>query len=214
MYDLLPYWVKVFRISDEKQIEGIPFQALCRVTFTNISDEWETYYLTTLIIAYKDGFIHCNYELITFEELLEKISSGVIRIQLPENSSIVCYNLGQIKAQNFTPYKTNEDFIKEIEDAIKVLNGRIPRWEICYNAFKKYLLHDSKENLEELIHAFNDLPSHKKRIMDYTDEKDPLIKLMSGKISSFTIEKRQYMLNDYYDGEWSEDEFKVSDSKE
>ena len=129
-------------------------------------------------------------------------------LEIPENSTLYLKNVAILEVSACKPDKTIEDFITEIEDAINILQGRASLWQICYEAFKKYLLHDSNENFEELSRTYYALPSHKRRVLDSTENKDPVIALMTGKVTGFTPERRKHMLNDYYDDEWSEEDFR------
>ena len=66
--------------------------------------------------------IRC-WELMSFTEFKEKLKSGWIRISLPSDSELHIHNFGTLNFKEFLPAKTNEDFIKEIEDAVTELNS-------------------------------------------------------------------------------------------
>lgn len=142
-------------------------------------------------------------DLKTFKE---KLKSGKIRITLPKDSELRIHNLGVVQVKEFLPEKTNEDFIKEIEDSIIELNGGKGSVWKCFDFFKNYLLKDTEDNYLELKRLFEDLPSHKKLVFEGVDYKDPLIQLMKTK-EKFSSEYRKSMLNDYFEGEWDENEF-------
>jgi len=172
--------------------------------FWGIVNNWN-YYLTEITV-FSDGMIRC-WELMDLETFKEKLKSGWIKISLPKNEELRIPNLGVVNVKDFLPEKTNEDFIKEIEDAITELNGGKGRIQKCIDLFKNYLLKDSEQNYLNLKKQFEDLPSHKRVIFEYVDYKDPLIGLMEKK-EKFSVNQRKFMLNDYFEEEWDEREFK------
>ena len=162
-------------------------------------------YQLTEMIVYKDkiiSFIGGN----TFEEILGYINSEYIVFELDYTKDIFVHNLGIIKCSNFRSIKSKEDLVKEIEDCIIGLNHGVTRSDKCRNLFKEYLLHDSDENFEPLRIAHDDLPMHKKAIFEDVDYKDPLITLMVNSIK-FSKEQRIFMLNDYFEEEYNENNF-------
>ena len=185
----------VYRTVNDKQIAGKTFYAIVK----------NGHYFFSNLIVYADGLIWC-WELMDLSTLKEKLQSGWIRINLPKDGELHIGGLGRISYHELIPEKTNEDFIKEIEDAITELNGGEDRISLCINAFKNYLLNDSEENFLKLERLFADLPSNKKVLFEYVDYKDPLVELMSSNIK-FTNNQRKFMLNDYFEDEWNKNEF-------
>lgn len=187
---------KVYRESNGEKIFGEVFYGVVK----------NGMYFFTEITVFSDGMIRC-WEMMDLNTFKEKLKSGWIRITLSEDSELRIPNLGVIKAGKLLAEKTDDDFIKEIEDSIIELNGGMGRVRKCIELFKKYLLDDNKVNYENLKNQFDDLPSHKRVLFEYVDDKDPLIELMkTGKRS--TKDQRRFMLDDYFENEWSENEFK------
>ena len=164
------------------------------------------HYFLTEITVYSDGMIQC-WELMDLNTFKKRLKSGWVRVNLPNDAELRITNFGVVNLKEFLPAKTNEDFIKEIEDSITELNGGKGRRQKCIESFKKYLLNDSKENYKNLRTLFEDLPSHQKVLFEYVDYKDPLIHLMESE-TKLSVEGRKFMLDDYFEDEWNEVEFK------
>jgi len=152
------------------------------------------YYLIDVIV-YQDGSIFC-WELIHLESFKERLESGKILITLPNDAKLHLEGWGIIEVKEFNNFKTNSDFVKEIEDVICELNDRKTRAEICRETFKEYLLNPNSKNYLHLKIAYEDLPSHQKVIMDYVDYKDPIVGMFE-RNETFTEMQRKEML-DYY----------------
>ncbi len=152
------------------------------------------YYLS-YITVFEDGCIDC-WGLKDFDQIKNEITSGKLLQTIPDHVELEC-SLGTIKSSKFIPEKSNEDFIKEIEDSINTLNNRDTRRIICEKSFKNYLMEPSMSNLKTLTDAYNDLPSHQKVLFEYIDEKDPLCNLMNDR-EEFTLEYRKTVLKHYF----------------
>ena len=177
----------IYRKESDRDIEG-------KVLYAIIQNF--RFYLAEIKV-YADGLIDC-WELVDLPTFKTMLQSGKIRISLPPNSKLYIDNLGEFEVTQFNSFKTNEDFVKEIEDTILELNGHKGRQSICIDLFKEYLIDPNETNYKKLEISFNDLPSHRKMLFEGIDNKDPLIKLMTTN-KSFTIEERKYMLGDYFD---------------
>jgi hypothetical protein len=180
---------RTFREENGKIINGIIKQTIIH----NFN-----FWLTEIVI-YEDGKIFCN-ELISLDEFKKMVYSEKILVSLPNGSKLVLPNLGEIEISTFFSYKTKDDFIIEVEDVVAELNGKLNRTESCRKLFEEYLKKPNNNNFVELKKAFEDLPNHKKVIIDMVDYKDPLIGLML-RNEKFTFEQRKEMLDDYFDYE-------------
>ncbi len=185
---------RIYRDVNGKQVEGKVFW----VIVNNFN-----YWLAQLVV-YGDGMVDC-WGLMNKKELLEKLHSGWIRIDLPDDCDLFI-GLSRVSIKEFFPEKNIEDFIKELDEAILELSGQKSNRFLCIELFKKYLLDSNSYNFNELKDKFDKLPKHSRVLFEYVYHKDPLYKLMNGQIEKFDIEGRRFMLNDYFEGEWNEDE--------
>jgi len=180
---------RTYRTRDNETIEGVIFHAII----------YNHHYYLSEIMVYADGIIDC-WDLIDLESFKERLQSGRIRINLPEGSTLRMHNLGNIKIEDFTPVKSNEDFIIEIEDAIEELNGRQTGSEICRELFRQYLMKPSQAIMDSLRTAYHNLPSHQRVLFEGVYYKDPLVQLMETG-EEFSPAARQGMLDDYFNEE-------------
>ena len=186
---------KIYRESNGVKIYGKVFHGIVK----------NGMYFLAEITVFSDGMIRC-WGLMDLKTFKEKLKSGWIRLTLPEDSELRIHNLGVVQAKEFLPEKTNEDFVKEIEDTILELNGGKGRGWKCFDFFKNYLLKDTEQNYLELKKLYEDLPSHKKILFEGVEYKDPLIQLMKTG-EKFSSEERKSMLYDYFEEEWNESDF-------
>lgn len=152
------------------------------------------YYLSYITI-FEDGLIDC-WGVKDIDQIKNEVKLGRLLQTIPDNAELKC-GLGTIKSSTFIPEKSNEDFIKEIEDIINALNNRDTRRTICEKLFKNYLIEPSELNLKNLTDAYNDLPSHQKVLFEYIDEKDPLCNLMNDH-EECTLAYRKSVLKHYF----------------
>ena len=131
------------------------------------------------------------------EQIKIKIREGKLVQNIPDNVELEYEDLGTIQSAQFTPEKSDTDFIKEIEDLINTFNNRETRSIICENAFKAYLIEPSVSNLNSLKDKYNDLPAHQKVIFEYIDVKDPLCRFMK-EDGIYTLENRKELLKHYF----------------
>lgn len=177
---------KTYRIIDNQRIEGRIFHAI----------RFNHKYFFVEVKVYADGIIECwePFNLSSFNAYLE---SGKIRVDVPNGTSIHIYNLGEINVKEFLPEKTKEDFIKEIEDCIKELNGKKGRVSKCVDGYETYLLKGDRDSLNALKKLYDDLPSHQRVLFEIAYYKDPLVALMkTDQIQSKPV--RQGILEDYF----------------
>ncbi len=116
-------------------------------------------YYVELIKVYEDGIIDC-WGKCNFEEFEQKVKSGWIVTQLPKEGSVDMFQLFQADASQFDTYIEEEDFIKEVKDALLSLQNKPTSKELCLQAFKNYLNSPSEDNREEVEKSFYAVPKH------------------------------------------------------
>jgi hypothetical protein len=135
--------------ENNKFIKGLGFPA-----FIHNGD-----YYVELIKVYEDGIIDCWGEC-SFEEFEEKVKNGQIVTQLPKEGRVDMFQLFQADASQFDTYTEEEDFIKEVKDALLFLQNKPTTKELCQQAFKNYLNNPNQENKEEVEKTFYAVPKH------------------------------------------------------
>jgi hypothetical protein len=186
------YYDRIKKEGD-KEIKGRAFPAIIH----------NGRYFLTEIVVYEDGLIDCWRPPATVNEFQKLLDEGWVRLDVPENSVVDVHNLGLMGVVKLIPSKTNEDFLKEVEDAINELNERKGRRGVCMEMFKEWLIEPIDINFGNLKRAYDDVPSHQKVMLEYVDYKDPLVKLMN-EPEPFSEEDRISLLNEYFEGEWTE----------
>lgn len=185
---------RIFREENGKQLSGLMFPVIVH----------NYYYFLTQLVIYEDGMIDC-WGLMDKTEFLQKLNSGWIRIDLPDNVDLYM-GLSKIEVNSFTPEKDVNDFILEVDEAQLELAGMKSNRMIAIDLFKKYLLNDSEQNFSSLSKTFEKLPKHKKALFEYY-EKDELYQLMINDFEKYTTDRRISILNDYFEDEWNEIDF-------
>ena len=182
-----------YRNKDGILVKGVAF---------NIILNNRGYYLVDLIV-YADGLIDCLGS-IDIEKLKEHLDSGKLTRELPKESGLFIPYIGSVWTANaLSPGYDNAQFLKIIGDTIKELNSEPDIKKQCIQRFKQYLIEPNDSNFENLKNDFLRIPENERALFEMVDHKDPLIELMRTE-KPLTREKREYILNDYFDGEWIE----------
>jgi hypothetical protein len=142
----------------------------------------------------------------TKAELIEKLNVGTIRLSVPDDSTIRL-GIGEMNISSFVAYTNKDEFLKLIDTTVLELTFGKSIVDICVERFKNYLLDDCEINFQALKEVHEMFPQNK-TLFGYVDSKDPLHLLMTGQVSGYGIEKRSYMLMDYFEGEWDADQLK------
>ncbi len=127
-----------------------------------------------------------------------------LTFKLPRGAKLFIPYIGFIwdSTGNYEAEYDIERFITLVKNRIKSLN-EVDLSSECIGLFRDYLIETSANNLSKLKETFFSLPEDRRVLFEIADYKDPLLAFMkTGK--EFTREQREYMLNDYFDGEWIE----------
>jgi hypothetical protein len=178
---------KTYRIVDDKRIEGVILHAI----------RHNVLYFFVEVIVYADGIIQC-WEQFDLKRFTTYLKEEKILVAIPQNTEVHFHGLGKMNASNFIAEKSNEDFIKEIEDAISELNGNKGRVSLCVEGYKTYLEEGTIASFEKLRDLYDDLPAHQKRLFEISEYKDPLIRLMKDNVIEDEIVRKGH-IEDYFD---------------
>jgi hypothetical protein len=187
---------EIHRVENGQVIKGIIFNMFLI--------EGNNYFLVDLKI-YADGFLDC-FGPITFEELDRSFKSGRLSIQVSkELKDMVLYipYIGRIRFSSFFKVDIEKrDPIEIIKNVIIRLNKEETESDRCMGLFKRYLIDPNKNNYEALKESFDKLPGAK-NLFEGADYKDPVVQLFKRGLQ-YSREEREYMLYDYFEGEWIE----------
>ena len=158
---------RIARMQDGQKVPGTFLQA-----FIKNGD----HFFVTNIKIYKDGMIDdwgLGMQLVNLEEFKEMVKRGWVRTRLPEGARVSM----MVSSLNFTVSNVNaqveeDEFIKEVEDEIRLLNGLPDSSQICIEAFVRYQQQSSKANKESLRRAYESVPKHKRKFLGDMDSKD------------------------------------------
>ncbi len=183
---------KTVRLKNGKPIAGELFSIILNNS---------GYFLIDLAV-YADGYINCLGE-ISIDQLRSYLASGKLVRTLPQgNNKIFVPHVGFIHAKTSSPTGyDDEHFIKIIERAIQRLNEDDSKVR-CVELFRQYLISNTDQNFEKLKDCYLTIPKGEMGLFEI-GYKDPLEELMK-KGHPLEKLKREYLLNDYFDGEWIE----------
>lgn len=121
------------------------------------------YHLTELKV-FQDGKIDCWGGLIDFEEFKNKVATGWVNTQVPAGSRVYVFPICDFIASEIDRTQIKEEeFIKEVQDALNEMNGRPTTREICFEAFQEYQKFPIAENKIKLKNAYENVPEHNRR---------------------------------------------------
>jgi hypothetical protein len=115
-------------------------------------------YHETIIGVFEDGTIDC-WGLVNFEEFKTKVAQGWVVTEVPKGASITCHHLYYGKS-TLEFEKEIDEFVKEVEDTINLLQGKQTVAKTCVQAFARFLTLPTKENKSSLRAAYNAIPKH------------------------------------------------------
>jgi hypothetical protein len=153
----------IYRIVDGVTIPGVFLQAFIK--------NGDHYYVTEIKV-YKDGRIDC-WGMVDFDGFKEKVSKGWVRTHLPEGARVSM----MVSGLNFTAHQVKsrveeQEFVKEVEDEIRRLNGQLTTGEICRQALTEYKHEPNEANKEYLRQAYDAVPKHCRIYLGDMDDKD------------------------------------------
>jgi len=150
-------------------------------------------YQQVLIKIYEDGLIDC-WELVDFDGFKKKVESGWVVTQLPDDSEVSCTHL-YFGLHKFETYIEVTEFLKEVKDTIKLLQGEKTSQDYCIEAFEQYLTDPSSSNRINLEKKYKEVPEHLRMyLLSDQDAKDyPIRHCIESKPPEFT------QINEYKD---------------
>ncbi|MDZ8031561.1 MULTISPECIES: hypothetical protein [unclassified Nostoc] len=153
----------IYRIVDGVTIPGVFLQAFIK--------NGEQYFVTEIKV-YKDGRIDC-WGMVDFDGFKEKVSKGWITTHLSEGARVSM----MVSGLNFTAYQVKsrveeQEFVKEVEDEIRRLNGQLTTGEICRQRLTQYKHEPNETNKQYLRQAYDAVPKHCRIYLGDMDDKD------------------------------------------
>jgi hypothetical protein len=133
-------------------------------------------YYETIIGVFEDGTIDC-WELVNFEEFKSQVAQGWVVTQVPKGARISCHHL-YYGNSTLEFYIEIDEFVKEVEDTIDLLQGKQTVAETCIQAFARFLTVPTEENKSSLREAYNAIPKHLRiYVLGDMDCKDSAIRM-------------------------------------
>ena len=154
------YWNKTSRIQDGVEIPGM-------YTYVFIRNGW---YFVSEIKVYQDGMIDC-WDLVDFEGFKQKITQGWVVTTLPNDALVSVSRVARFTVTAVHSALKEEEFIKEVADAIEELNGRRTSMDKCRDAFQRFQEEHSEEAKRQVQETYEAVPEHLRWFV--LDEMDP-----------------------------------------
>jgi hypothetical protein len=164
----MPWSNRITRKEGEKEIVGTYLHA-----FIHNGD-----YFLSEIKVYADAKIDC-WELVDFEKFKEKVRSGWVVTQLPNNARVSISGVASFVARDVNAFIKPEEFIKEVAEEIEELNGRVTAGDRCRAAYQTFQKEQTEIAREKLKLAYEAIPEHLRRyVLRDMDEKDIPIRMI------------------------------------
>lgn len=141
------------RIADGKVVPGVYFPAFIH--------NGDNYYFTS-IVAYKDGMVEC-WGLVSFEEFKQKVRDGWVVTSIPERAFVDIHNVARFTVSGVYVLGPEEEFVKDVANAIEELNGRPTAQARLISAIGGLREQDTPELRKEFRQAYADLPAYDRR---------------------------------------------------
>ena len=154
------YWNKISRIKNGVEIPGTSTQAFIH----------NGLYILAEIKVYQDGMIDC-WDMVDFEGFKQKIMQGWVVTTLPNNAQVSISRLARFTATEIQSGVKEDEFIKEVADAIEELNGRPTSMDKCRKAFQRFQDKHSEDARQQIQETYEAVPEHLRWFM--LDDMDP-----------------------------------------
>ncbi len=159
---------KVIREENGKIIKGTAFSA-----FIN-----NGVYFVTDIIVFEDAMIEC-WGLVDLPEFKEKVKQGWVVTKLPNGANVSVGMAASFTAKEVTNTLDPADFVKEIEDEIKRLNGQKTSSVVCKEIYRQFAATPTEALRLALNEAYQTVPKHLRRfLLGDMDVKDIPIRMI------------------------------------
>lgn len=142
----------------------------------------ERYFLINLI-AFADEKIQLHrlpetVEL-NFQELKRQAENGNILTDIPKNSTVEIFGLGNFKiSASDYPCTSIEDKLLEVRDLIGKVNNRPSSIEYCRSVFEQFIKNPTIELKEKLKTAYEKVPEHQRMYVGDMDTKDTAVRMI------------------------------------
>jgi uncharacterized protein (TIGR02996 family) len=155
--DAMPlYWYSkqgTQRVAEGKVVPGVYFPAFIH--------NFDKYYLAS-IVAYVDGMVDC-WGLVTFAEFKEKVRDGWVVTSIPDGARVNIHNVAFFTVSGVSVNGPEEEFVKDVANAIEELNGRPTAQARLIQAIGGLREQDTPELRSEFRRAYADLPAYLRR---------------------------------------------------
>lgn len=141
----------------------------------------ENYYLIKVNV-FSDNTIQLsrleNTTDLTLEEFEKLIQEGKVLTEIPLNSTVSIYGLGNFKITKVQYVTSIQEKLIEIKDILKDLNGEPSSIEICREALQNYNSNPTVENRNKLKISYENVPDHQKMYVGDMDTKDIEVRMI------------------------------------
>lgn len=142
----------------------------------------DKYFLANLIVFADEKIqIHRLPEILefNFQELENQVKMGNVLTEIPENSVVEIYGLGNFKILTADYSCTAiQDKLLEVKDLIEKQNNKPTTLDICRAVYKKYLENPTVELKEKLKIAYENIPEHQRIYVGDMDTKDTAVRMI------------------------------------
>lgn len=138
------------------------------------------HYYAVEIKVYRDGMVDC-WGLVTFEQFKAKVRQGWVVTQLPEGARVGVMISGMFfNAVNVRSSVEPEEFIKEVADEIRILNGEPDTLKLGREALQAYYAAPGASAKAALRAAYEAVPKHRRMYLGDMDSKDHEYQIILG----------------------------------
>lgn len=115
---------------------------------------------------------------LTLEEFEKLIKEGKILTEIPLNSAVNIYGLGNFKITKVQYVTAIQEKLMEIKDILRNLNGQFSSIEICREALQNYNSNPTIDNKNKLKISYENVPDHQKIYVGDMDTKDIEVRMI------------------------------------
>ncbi len=137
-----------------------------------------SYYLVEVEV-FRDGMIH-GWGMMTTEKFKAEVRRGWIVTGIPEDARVFIGSSVVMTASHVANIVEPEEFIKEVEDIIRELNGERTTLQQCREMLHAFQARPTEEARQRLRDAYERVPKHRRIFIGGQEKKDSEVRAALG----------------------------------
>jgi hypothetical protein len=164
---------RTYREEGGKLIRGVILQAVMR-NMRHLTTGTPIFIcVTDTVKVYEDSMVAC-WELTNLDGFRQKVHQGFVLTSLPDGAQVYLGDAGiHLTAMQVSATVVPDDYIVQVEDAVRALQGEATTDDLCGQAFAAYQRDPTDDVRARLRAAYEAVPQHLREFLTLPDGSEP-----------------------------------------